>query len=166
MNTNKKLILIVEDEPRQAELIANYVEASGDFRTIIAHNGIEAFQALKKHRKLLGFAENEIKGIFLDIRMPDMDGMEFLQQMRKEEKLNAYHRYIPIIMITAYDTDEYLEQSTHPDLGMVADYLLKPIDKIQLRDTLSKIYDCQATEFMIENTRDQTYFMKRNRSKN
>ncbi len=161
--SKKTVILVVEDEKKQAELIANYVEAIGNYRAVIANNGVEAFQLLKKHRRFLGFAENEIKCILLDIRMPDMDGLTFLKQLRQDEKINAYHRYIPVIILSAYNSQEYTTKAIHPDYGMVAGYLVKPIDKLQLQNLLNQILCLKISSHLIDKT--HTQFKRNSRQK-
>lgn len=150
--TSKIPVLIIEDEVKQAELIANYVREAGEYTPIIAHNGIAAFDVLRQHRRFLGFGHNQIKCILLDIRMPQMDGLEFLLQLRKQESQVAFHRHIPVVMLTAYDDPEYTTKSTDPDHGLIAGYLVKPIVPQELKDTLYRIIDLGDTEFLVEKT--------------
>ncbi len=150
--TTKIPVLIVEDEVKQAELIANYVREAGEYTPIIAHNGLEAFEILRRHRRFLGFGHNQIKCILLDIRMPQMDGLEFLKRLRTEEDAIAFHRHIPVVMLTAYDDPDYTTKSTDPTYGLIAGYLVKPIVPQELKDTLYRIIAQGDTEFLVEKT--------------
>ena len=148
----RKPVLIVEDEPKQAELIANYVREAGNFDPIIAHNGVDAFEILRQNRRWLGFGRNRIQCILLDIRMPTMDGIEFLKQLRGQEDAIAFNRHIPVVMLTAYDDPIYTAKSTDPAHGLVAGYLVKPIIPQELQDTLIRIIELGDTEFLVEKT--------------
>ena len=62
--------------------------------------------------------------ILLDIKMPRMDGLEVLQQMRENEAL----RRIPVVMLTSSSEESDLARSW--DLGVNA-YVVKPVDADQ-----------------------------------
>ena len=62
-----KKILIAEDDPITRELITNSIESAG-YPTVIAENGKQAVESLS----------NDIGVAILDLRMPEMDGMECL----------------------------------------------------------------------------------------
>ena len=84
--TNRK-ILVVDDLPDYQELLKLWLDDStNEIRT--AGNGLEALQVLKS------FIPDVI---FLDLMMPVMDGLSFLQEFRSEEKYAG----IPVIVVTA-----------------------------------------------------------------
>lgn len=79
-------LLIVEDEPNQRELYAMELEDDG-YEVEQASNGKEAVDKVK---------ENRYDCVIMDIRMPEMDGIEALGKILSRDKK------IPIIIYTAY----------------------------------------------------------------
>ncbi|BAI60547.1 putative response regulator [Methanocella paludicola SANAE] len=87
--TSRKLILITDDEPDVADVIAEKLESIG-YRTLKAHSGAECIEmARKSHPDLL----------FLDIRMEPMNGWEVADAMKNDGNL----RDIPVIMVTGVE---------------------------------------------------------------
>src|SRR5258706_11399872 len=86
-----KTVLVVDDEERLTSLVKTYLEQAG-FRAVTARNGREALFLARQEKPDL---------IILDVMMPEMDGLEFIRQHRKE-------RETPIILLTAKveDTDK------------------------------------------------------------
>jgi CheY-like chemotaxis protein len=79
-------ILVIDDEENIRLLYKDELLKAG-YKVIEAGNGIEGFEAMKK---------TPVDLIILDIRMPDMDGLEFISVLRKT------NREIPVILCTAY----------------------------------------------------------------
>jgi len=100
MGEKKPLILVVEDETFIADEVVSALNASNRYSAISANNGLQALEKLKENETLLG---NKIACIVLDIRMPEMDGLTFLETWRKKEKM---FQHIPVIMLTAYEDAE------------------------------------------------------------
>jgi CheY-like chemotaxis protein len=86
-------VLIVEDDPRTREMLRRALTKEG-WQVLEAENGRIALQRL----------EGLVPGvILLDLMMPEMDGFEFLQQLRQRPDC----RLVPVVVITAKDiTDE------------------------------------------------------------
>ena len=117
-------VLIAEDNIANQELISHiFSSMSIDFK--IANNGLEAIEYRIK---------NSYDLIFMDINMPQVDGIEAFKQIREYETKNSLDN-IPIIALTANaikgDKEKFLE------LGM-NDYLSKPINTNRLIDILTK----------------------------
>ncbi|MCY9670185.1 response regulator [Paenibacillus alginolyticus] len=68
--------------------------------------------------------------VFMDIRMPEMDGLEILRSVKN---LNAS---IQVVILSGYDDFEYARKAMQ--LGAM-DYLLKPADREQLREVITKV---------------------------
>ena len=91
----KHNVLIVDDEPIVRESIRDWLQDSG-YDVDTARDGEEALQLVDK---------KDYSFLILDIRLPDINGIEILDIIRKEEQ----HRGIPlesgvsVIMLTAYD---------------------------------------------------------------
>ena len=69
--------------------------------------------------------------IFTDIRMPGMDGMSLIETL-KSEGIDSN-----IVIVTAYKDFEIARKALKHE---VSDYLIKPLDKVEVRETLSKLY--------------------------
>lgn len=105
-------ILIAEDEPEIADLIALHIQKEG-YNCIQVSEGQAAVQAVRKH---------PIDLAILDIMMPWLDGYEVTRQIREQHT-------IPIIFLSAKDSD--LDKIT----GLVRgadDYVTKPFNPMEL----------------------------------
>ncbi|MFA5894002.1 MAG: response regulator [Candidatus Margulisiibacteriota bacterium] len=149
----KPLILVVEDEIKTAENIAEILRRTERYNAVIAHNGIEAFEVLDKNKRLLGLAENKVKCIILDLKMPEMDGLQFIREFRKKE---PFFKLMPIIILTAYEDEEKLNVTTHPSVGKAAAYLRKPFNRQELIDTVDRVFQ-EEIGHMIDETREKKY---------
>ncbi len=106
--TSGKLILVTDDEPDVADVIAEKLESMG-YRTLKAYNGEECIDAARKNKPDL---------IFLDIKMPSMNGWEVASAMKKDGSLKD----IPIIMLTGVElTLEDIMDRAH----LIENYLMK-----------------------------------------
>jgi DNA-binding response OmpR family regulator len=117
-----KPILIVDDEKNIRMTLSQSLESLG-VEMDVAGSGEEALAKLK---------ERDFGVILLDIRMPGMDGMEVLRQVREVRP------EIRIIMITAYGTIESAVEAMK--LGAV-DFLQKPFDPEEIRELVSRVMD-------------------------
>lgn len=108
--TNKKRIMIVEDDSFVMDIYQTKLEQSG-FDVLLAVNGIEAIKKLDKKTDLPDL-------ILLDIVMPYMDGLEVLQKIKENEGLSK----IPIILLTNLSQKEEIDQGLK--MG-ASDYLIK-----------------------------------------
>jgi len=107
MKTKEKLILIVEDEPKIAALLADYLRAQGGFQSKVVVRGDEA---------LYQFQSKQPDLVLLDLMLPGMDGIEVCKQLRAESQ-------VPIIMVTA--RVEEIDRLLGLELG-ADDYICKP----------------------------------------
>jgi DNA-binding response OmpR family regulator len=117
-----KPILIVDDEKNIRLTLSQALETLGA-EIDTAANGEEALTKLKGRKFGL---------ILLDIRMPGMDGMEVLRQVRE------IRPDIRVIMITAYGTVESAVEAMK--LGAV-DFLQKPFDPEEIRELVLRVMD-------------------------
>lgn len=103
MNGN---ILIVEDEPKLAALLSDYLKASG-FEPFCLGNGAEVMPWVREYKPDL---------ILLDLMLPERDGMEVCKDIRTFSR-------VPIIMVTA--RIEEIDRLLGLELG-ADDYICKP----------------------------------------
>jgi signal transduction histidine kinase/CheY-like chemotaxis protein len=101
-------LLVVEDEPTNVELLRRVLEREG-WVVDCAANGREALAAVALARPAL---------ILLDLMMPEMDGLEFLEQLRRNPAAAA----IPVIVITAKELTPQDRQRLH---GRVSEVIAK-----------------------------------------
>ncbi|MBM7563947.1 response regulator [Paenibacillus sacheonensis] len=116
-------LMIVDDEQLMRQGIRKKIQTTGLPLTVIAEAG-DGMEALAKLR------EEEPDIVITDIRMPQMDGLAFLQealQMRPE---------LQFIVISGYGEFEYARKAIQYG---VTDYLLKPVDKEELKESLTRI---------------------------
>jgi CheY-like chemotaxis protein len=106
--TKKIKVLMVDDEPQFRQATQKVFRKKG-FDTLIAANGREALEQL----------ENKPDVVVLDVRMPDMDGNETLEEIRKRSP------DLPVIMLTGHGADDSAKRALTQG---AFDYLAKPCD--------------------------------------
>lgn len=130
-------ILLVDDEPDILEIVGYNLTAEG-YQVITAENGIEAFKKAKKERPQL---------IILDVMMPEMDGIEACEQIRKIPDLSE----TIITFLTARGED--YSQVAGFDAG-ADDYITKPIKpKVlvsKVKALLRRIKDEEVTDSIMK----------------
>jgi DNA-binding response OmpR family regulator len=115
-------ILMVEDDPRDVELSLTALEQYNlANEVVVAGDGEEALDYLYRRGKFMARANGNPAVILLDLKLPKVDGLEVLQQIRADEAL----KMIPVVVLT----------SSHEERDMVASYKLgvnayvvKPVD--------------------------------------
>ena len=106
--TNKKHILLVEDDEFLAELYATKLNLEG-FEVSLASDGEKGLKLIKEKNPDL---------VLLDIIMPKMDGFEVLKQIKADKKTKS----IPVILLTNLSQKDEVKKGL--ELGAV-DYLIK-----------------------------------------
>ena len=147
---SKPLVLIVEDNPRQADLINQIISETGLYETLRAGNGEEAMAVLAQHERGFDFLSNEVSCILLDWQMPKMHGETFLRLLREKENKSPFKRHIPVIIISAYGDNELRMVAEDSSVGLASAYLLKPFDEGELLLTLKRIVVDKEGEIMRE----------------
>ena len=124
---DKKPILLVEDDEVDIMTIQRAInDLNVTNNLVVTNNGEEALDYLSDPDK----ANPCI--ILLDIKMPRMNGIEFLKARNEDKAL----RSIPVVVLTSSREEEDLVQSYR--LG-VAGYMVKPVDYIQFVETIRVI---------------------------
>lgn len=108
MSDTQKKILIVDDEPNIRELFVDTLSPHG-FECITARNGLEGLN-------LILTASPDL--VLLDLRMPDMDGLAMLRELRKK---NGGEK-IPVIILSTLNDEKSVSEALQ--LG-VSDFLEK-----------------------------------------
>jgi CheY-like chemotaxis protein len=108
--------------------------------------GMKSIISMELHLKILGSAENGKKALelilekkpdiaILDIEMPEMNGFEITEKIRKMEAENGVENQVPIIALTANTLDN--DRDKCMEVGM-NEYLSKPFTAIQLVEKIQK----------------------------
>ncbi len=125
------ILLVEDDEVDIMNVERAFKKAAIKNPLYIARNGIEALIMLRGGNEKLLEVPNERRLILLDINMPKMSGLEFLQTIRADKAL----KYTPVVMLTTSNQDKDMIEAF--DLN-VAGYLLKPV-------TFSRFVDLMTT---------------------
>ncbi len=141
-------ILIVEDEVKLANLLADYLRASG-FETFLLGEGTEAVPWIREHRPDL---------VLLDLMLPGRDGMDICKEVRTFSR-------VPIIMVTA--RVEEIDRLLGLELG-ADDYICKPFSPrevvARVKAVLRRVHDgrtTQAEELLLDEHRFRATFRGR-----
>jgi DNA-binding response OmpR family regulator len=122
MVTELKRILLVEDDPRDVELI---LESLGDYNlaneVVVARDGEEALDFLYYRGAFKGRINGNPAVVLLDLKLPKVNGMEVLRQIRYDEKL----KMMPVVILTSSREEKDWVESYK--LGVNA-YVVKPVD--------------------------------------
>jgi CheY-like chemotaxis protein len=122
MEENLGRILMVEDDSKDVELTITALEEYNlANEVVITRDGEEALDYLYCRGKYQGRSSDNPAVMLLDLKLPKVDGLEVLRQVKSDEKL----RMIPVVVLT----------SSHEEKDMVASYKLgvnayvvKPVD--------------------------------------
>jgi two-component system response regulator len=117
-----RTILLVEDSMADAEMAIDALrEAKLANPVVHVEDGVECLDWLYRRGQYVDRAEGDPSVILLDIKMPRMDGLEVLKQLRTEEKWKR----LPVVILSSSREESDLARSW--DLGVNA-YVLKPVD--------------------------------------
>jgi len=111
-------ILVVEDNAKNMKLLRDVLQATG-YRTLEASTGGQALTLATEHEPAL---------VLMDIRLPDMDGVEALSRLRMDERTAS----IPVLAVTAQAMEGDSERIKE------AGYLSKPVDIDELLTTVEQ----------------------------
>jgi CheY-like chemotaxis protein len=128
-----KRILLAEDNERDVELtLAALEENNLANEVVVARDGVEALDYLYGRGKFTGHANGLPVVVLLDLKMPKVDGLEVLRQMRND----SFLKHVPVVMITSSREEQDLVKSYQ--LGVNA-YVVKPVDFKQFVDSVKEI---------------------------
>ncbi len=119
-------VLVVDDDPISRDVLVQIVEACGDYTVQTAEDGIDALDKL---------AFEDFDVVLSDIKMPRMDGIEFL---RRAKEVNPS---VPVVMVTALHEIEPAVESMR--LG-ASDFLTKPMRVSDVKNVLDRLVSEKA----------------------
>ena len=120
-------VLVAEDVEVNADILQMILQSRG-IDSDVAENGKIAIDLFSSHQ------ENYYSAILMDMRMPEMDGLEATKRIRAMERTDA--KKIPIIALTANAFDEDVQRSLQAGLNA---HLTKPIQQEVLFETLESL---------------------------
>ncbi|BBO89766.1 response regulator transcription factor [Desulfosarcina ovata] len=125
--SEKKRILVVDDEPDFCSIVQGNLEKEG-FDVEVAYDGVQGIEKVKANRP---------DAIVLDVMMPEKDGYEVCKELKGDEGLAD----IPILMLTAVASHVSSTRYSHFDgMSMEADdYLPKPASAEEITDSLKAL---------------------------
>jgi two-component system sensor histidine kinase/response regulator len=122
----KVRILVAEDNPVNQKVVVRMLEKAGH-SPLVAHNGREALAMLEAGTFDL---------VFMDVQMPEIDGLTATRNIRENEKLTGKH--IPIVAMTAHAVKGDKERCLAA--GMDA-YLSKPVSSDRITETIALFFN-------------------------
>lgn len=120
---NEEIVLVAEDDNINYKLIERLLQIF-NFQVIRAKDGLEAVEICKTN--------SEIDLVFMDIKMPNLDGYSAFQEIRK------FNTFLPIIAQTSYSFPEEVEKIKA--LGF-NDFISKPLEKERLYELVKKYFN-------------------------
>jgi two-component system response regulator len=132
-----RTILLAEDSPHDAEMAIDALRDAHLANPIVhVEDGVEALDYLLQRGKYADRAPGDPAVLLLDIKMPRMDGLEVLKQLREHDTLKR----MPVVILSSSREESDLARSW--DLGVNA-YVVKPVDVDQFFEavrTLGKFW--------------------------
>jgi CheY-like chemotaxis protein len=128
-----KRILLAEDNERDVELtLAALDEHNLANEVVVARDGAEALDYIYGRGKFAGHANGLPVVVMLDLKMPKIDGLEVLRQLRSDPAV----RHVPVVMVTSSREEQDLIHSY--ELGVNA-YVVKPVDFQKFVESVKEI---------------------------
>jgi CheY-like chemotaxis protein len=122
MNTILGRILLVEDDPKDVELTLTALEAYNlANEVVVTRDGQEALDYLYCRGRFNTRSTDNPAVLLLDLKLPKIDGLEVLQQIKSDERL----KMIPVVVLTSSHEEKDMMRSYK--LGVNA-YVVKPVD--------------------------------------
>lgn len=126
----KETLLFVDDEESILDIAKTYFGGRG-YTVLTACNGREAVDVLGSHH---------IDCCFTDINMPEMDGLELAEYIRK------YDNTVPVVVMTGFPS---LDNTIHTLKNGVVDFLIKPVNLNQMELSVQRVL--RERRLLIEN---------------
>ncbi len=130
-----KTVLLVEDNPDEAELTVRLFRKREIAHLVVARDGQEALDYVFRSGAHAGRDPGALPNVvLLDLKMPGVDGLEVLRRLRED----ALTKLIPVIILTSSKEDEDLIRGY--DLGTNM-YIRKPVDPALFAEVVQQTVD-------------------------
>jgi CheY-like chemotaxis protein len=131
--TTLKRILLAEDSARDAELALDALEESHLANEVVhVRDGAEALDYLHRRGQFAGRTNGEPAVVLLDLKMPKVDGLEVLREIKADAQL----KLIPVVVMTSSREEGDMLRSYA--LGVNA-YVVKPMNFHELVDAVKQV---------------------------
>lgn len=140
---DKTTILIIDDNPKNIQVVASILRAHTDYNILFALDGKEGLHRLNK---------NDISLILLDINIPGVNGY----QIAKSIKSNPQTSSIPIVFLSANSDHESIEKGFEYGCN---DYITKPFHSHELLQRVETHVRLFQTEKRLENEVSKSHFL-------
>lgn len=140
-DTNMSRILWVDDEAESLEPHRRFLESRG-YEVEMITNGFDAVESVRSRPADV---------VLLDESMPGMTGLETLVRIKEIDRL------LPVVMVTRNDTENLMDEAIG---SQISDYLIKPVNPIQVLSSLKKIIDNRRLVAERTTTLYQQQFMR------
>lgn len=128
-----RTILLAEDSPHDAEMAIDALRDAHLANPIVhVEDGVEALDYLLRRGKHADRTDEDPAVLLLDIKMPRMDGLEVLKELRTHESLKR----LPVVILSSSREESDLARSW--DLGVNA-YVVKPVDVDQFFEAVKTL---------------------------
>ena len=128
LETGKRKVLVVDDDPDLVELIVSVLEDDGRFETRVANNGFEAGMMVKEYKPDL---------IVLDVMLPDINGKEVCVRVRSDNSLTR----VKIICISGMVERDKIRELKEAGAN---DFLQKPFETDVLIDRMCRLLEVES----------------------
>jgi CheY-like chemotaxis protein len=130
----RRPVLLVEDNPNDEYLIIKALrEINQAIDIIVAHDGVEALDYLYSEGPGADSFRNEVPLIvFLDLKLPRVDGLEVLKMIREHERT----KILPVVILTSSLEPRDLVKSYSLSANS---YVFKPVDYLQFRNSIKQL---------------------------
>ena len=128
-----KHILLVEDDPQDIELTLTVLdEYNLANKVVIARDGVEALDYLYRRGAFAQRPAGNPIVVLLDLKLPRLDGVEVLQQLKADEEMSL----VPVVILTSSRESRDLEKCYR--LGVNA-YVVKPVRFAEFVEAVKQI---------------------------
>ena len=128
LDSGKRKILVVDDDPDLVELIVDHLERDGRFEVRSVNNGFQAGMQIKEFRPDL---------VVLDVMLPDINGKEVCKLVRSEKSMDE----VRIICISGMGEPDKIQELR--DAG-ANDFMQKPFDVEALMERICQLLDVET----------------------
>jgi DNA-binding response OmpR family regulator len=117
----RKCILVIDDEPDTADMFAEMMQLDG-YRVLVSYGGAQALRLIARERPDL---------VMLDMMMPNISGMDVLQFMRRDPRLE----HIPVLVVSARSKRDDIQAGLEAGANQ---YLTKPVSYRELHSAVEE----------------------------